>query len=130
MTMQDPIADLLTRVRNAQMANHKDVSIPLSKVKVAICDVLKSEGYIEGYSVEGETQPVLNIALKYHDGHPVVEEIRRVSRPGLRVYKTCGELPKVHGGLGVAIVSTNKGVMTDRTARAEGVGGEVLCTVF
>ena len=130
MTMQDPIADLLTRVRNAQMANHTEVALPSSRVKVAICDVLKSEGYIEDYQVHGEGISELNVALKYHEGQPVIEEIKRVSRPGLRVYKSCSELPQVRGGLGVAIVSTNKGVMTDAKARAEGVGGEVLCTVF
>lgn len=130
MTMQDPISDLLTRVRNAQAASHETVSMPSSKVKVAICEVLKGEGYIDAFDVEAGAKQVLNVVLRYHNGRPVIEELKRVSRPGLRVYKSCAELPTVRGGLGVAIVSTNKGVMTDRAARAEGVGGEVLCTVF
>ena len=130
MTMQDPIADMLTRVRNAQMAAHPDVVMPSSTAKVAIADVLKSEGYIADYSVAEGAQPQLTIALRYHNGQPVIEELHRVSRPGLRVYKGSEELPQVRGGLGVAVVSTNKGVMSDRAARAAGVGGEVLCTVF
>ena len=130
MTMQDPIADLLTRLRNAQSASHADVAMPSSRIKVAICEVLKREGYIDEFSTSEETKPVLNVALRYHEGRPVMEEIRRVSRPGLRVYKRCDDLPEVRGGLGIAIVSTNKGVMTGRDARAQGVGGEVLCTVF
>ena len=130
MTMQDPIADLLTRLRNAQTASHPDVAMPSSKIKVAICEVLKDEGYIEEFDTNADAKPVLNVALRYHEGRPVIEEIRRVSRPGLRVYKRCEELPDVRGGLGIAIVSTNKGVMTSRAARAQGVGGEVLCTVF
>lgn len=130
MSMQDPISDLLTRIRNAQRANHPDVSMPSSKAKVAICRVLEEEGYIEGYSVDDSVQPTLTVTLRYHNGSPVIEEISRVSRPGLRVYKACDELPRVRGGLGVAIVSTNKGLLTDRAARAAGVGGEVVCTVF
>ncbi len=130
MSMQDPISDLLTRVRNAQTASHPDVSMPSSKAKVAICRVLQEEGYIESYSVDDAAQPTLTIVLRYHHGRPVIEEISRVSRPGLRVYKACDELPRVRGGLGVAIVSTNKGLLTDHAARAAGVGGEVLCTVF
>ena len=130
MSMQDPIADLLTRIRNAQSATHTDVSMPSSKIKQAICQVLQSEGYIEGFTVEEGTKPELNVQLKYHNGTPVIEEMRRVSRPGLRVYKSADELPRVRDGLGVAIVSTNKGVMTDHNARNEGVGGEVICTVF
>ncbi|MDA1074849.1 MAG: 30S ribosomal protein S8 [Proteobacteria bacterium] len=130
MTMQDPIADLLTRMRNAQTANHPDVSMPSSKSKLAICEVLKAEGYIEDFGNDGEAQPTLKVTLKYYEGQPVIEEIKRVSRPGLRVYRACEDLPKVRDGFGVAIVSTNKGVMTDRAARAEGIGGEVLCTVF
>ncbi len=130
MSMQDPIADLLTRIRNAQSANHPDVVMPASKAKVAICKVLKDEGYIEDYSVEESAKPSLSVSLRYHNGAPVIEEIARVSRPGLRVYKACEELPKVRGGLGVAIVSTNKGLLSDRAAREAGVGGEVLCTVF
>jgi small subunit ribosomal protein S8 len=130
MTMQDPIADLLTRVRNAQAASHEMVAMPCSKIKVAICEVLKEEGFIGEFSVDQEAKPTLNVALRYHEGRPVIEEIKRISRPGLRVYKACNELPNVRGGLGVAIVSTNRGVMTNRTARAQGMGGEVLCTVF
>ena len=130
MSMQDPIADLLTRLRNAQRAQHVDVSMPCSKAKVALCKVLQDEGYIGEYSVEESAKPVLNVQLRYHNGAPVIEEISRVSRPGLRVYKACEDLPNVRNGLGVAIVSTNRGLMTDRAARAAGVGGEVLCTVF
>jgi len=130
MTMQDPIADLLTRVRNAQTANHPDVSMPSSKSKLAICEVLKEEGYIEDFRNDGALQPTLKVTLKYYEGQPVIEEIKRVSRPGLRVYKACEDLPKVRDGFGVAIVSTNKGLMSDRAARAQGIGGEVLCTVF
>jgi small subunit ribosomal protein S8 len=130
MTMQDPISDLLTRIRNAQQANHPEVSIPASKLKVAICEVLEQEGYIEGFQVAEGGKPTLTVALRYHRGRPVIEEIKRVSRPGLRSYKGSDALPKVRGGLGVSIVSTNKGVMTDRDAKAQGVGGEVLCTVF
>lgn len=130
MSMQDPVADLLTRIRNAQLANHPDVTMPSSKVKVAICKVLKDEGYIENFAVEGDAKSMLNVTLRYHNGRPVIEEIARVSRPGLRIYKACEDLPKVRGGLGVAIVSTNKGLLTDRAARAAGVGGEVVCTVF
>jgi len=130
MTMQDPIADMLTRIRNAQQANHPSVSMPSSKVKVAICEVLKREGYIDDFSVSGDARPELSVTLRYFQGRPVIEQLRRVSRPGLRTYRGNDELPKVMGGLGVSIVSTNKGVMTDREARAQGVGGEVLCTVF
>ncbi|MCZ6708892.1 MAG: 30S ribosomal protein S8 [Gammaproteobacteria bacterium] len=130
MTMQDPIADLLTRVRNAQTANHEAVAMPCSKIKVAICAVLKEEGYIDEFSVDRSSKQTLNVNLRYHEGRPVIEEIKRISRPGLRVYKACDELPSVRGGLGVAIVSTNRGVMSDRGARAQGLGGEVLCTVF
>lgn len=130
MSMQDPIADMLTRVRNAQLANHPEVSMPHSKAKAAICDVLQQEGYIEGYSVGEGSKPQLNVQLRYHEGAAVIEEIRRISRPGLRVYKSSEELPTVRGGLGVAIVSTSKGLMTDRVARGARIGGEVLCTVF
>jgi small subunit ribosomal protein S8 len=130
MSMQDPISDLLTRIRNAQTANHPDVSMPSSNAKVAICQVLQDEGYIAGYQVDESVKPTLNISLRYHNGAPVIEEIARISRPGLRVYKSCEELPKVRGGLGVAIVSTDRGLLTDRAARAAGVGGEVVCTVF
>ena len=130
MTMQDPIADLLTRVRNAQMAGHVTVQMPNSNGKRAILDVLKSEGFIFGYSVSDGVKSDITVELKYHDGSPVIEEISRVSRPGLRIYKESNDIPKVRGGLGVAIVSTNKGVMTDKNARSQGIGGEVLCTVF
>jgi small subunit ribosomal protein S8 len=130
MSMQDPIADLLTRIRNAQAANHPDVSMPSSKAKVAICEVLQAEGYIEGFGVDEAAKPTLTVNLRYHNGQPVIEEISRISRPGLRIYKACEDLPQVRGGLGVAIVSTNKGLLSDRAAREAGVGGEVLCTVF
>ncbi|MBF7730874.1 30S ribosomal protein S8 [Pseudomonas sp. N040] len=130
MSMQDPLADMLTRIRNAQMAEKSVVSMPSSKLKVAVASVLRNEGYISGYQVTSEAKPLLSIELKYFEGRPVIEEIKRVSRPGLRQYKSVDQLPKVRGGLGVSIVSTNKGVMTDRSARAAGVGGEVLCTVF
>ena len=130
MSMQDPLADMLTRIRNAQMAEKSVVSMPSSKLKVAVASVLRNEGYISGYQVTSEAKPLLSIELKYFEGRPVIEEIKRVSRPGLRQYRSVDQLPKVRGGLGVSIVSTNKGVMTDRSARAAGVGGEVLCTVF
>lgn len=130
MTMQDPIADLLTRVRNAQLAKHESVTLPSSTAKRDICEVLKAEGYIDHFETTGDKQPELKIELRYHDGASVIEQIDRISRPGLRVYKACDELPTVRGGLGIAIVSTNKGVMTATAAKAQGVGGEVLCTVF
>jgi len=130
MSMQDPLADMLTRIRNAQMAEKSVVSMPSSKLKGAVAKVLKDEGYIAGYQSSSEIKPLLSIELKYFEGRAVIEEVNRISRPGLRQYKSTDDLPKVRGGLGVAIVSTNKGVMTDRSARAAGVGGEVLCTVF
>ena len=130
MTMQDPISDLLTRIRNAQMAGHDSVAIPNSKIKRSILKVLEDEGFIQGFSATDEVKSQLQVQLKYHNGAPVIEEIDRISRPGLRIYKESAELPEVRGGLGVAIISTNKGVMTDKKARAAGVGGEVLCTVF
>ncbi len=130
MSMTDPIADLLTRIRNAQSANKAAVNMPSSKVKLAIAGVLKDEGYIKDFRVEGDKKPVLSIDLKYHQGQPVIETLSRVSRPGLRVYRDTANLPSVRGGLGVAIVSTSKGVMTDRAAREAGVGGEILCVVF
>ncbi len=130
MSMSDPIADMLTRIRNAQRVNKNSVSMPSSKVKVAIANVLKEEGYIESFGVKEEGgKAELNIALKYYVGRPVIERLERVSRPGLRIYKGRDELPSVMNGLGVAIVSTSKGVMTDRKARANGVGGEVICYV-
>ena len=130
MSMQDPLADMLTRIRNAQMAEKSVVSMPSSTLKVAVAKVLKGEGYIADFQISSEVKPQLTIELKYFEGRPVIEEVKRVSRPGLRQYKSVDDLPKVRGGLGVSIVSTNKGVMTDRAARAAGVGGEVLCTVF
>ncbi|MEH6552175.1 MAG: 30S ribosomal protein S8 [Pseudomonadales bacterium] len=131
MSMQDPLADMLTRIRNAQMAQMKTVSMPSSKLKLAVAAVLKDEGYINGVAVdENDGKPEMNIDLKYFEGRAVIEEIKRASRPGLRHYAAKGDLPSVRAGLGVAIVSTSQGVMTDRAARAAGVGGEVLCTVF
>jgi small subunit ribosomal protein S8 len=130
MSMSDPIADMLTRIRNAQMVEKAVVLVPSSKVKVAIAQVLKDEGYIDGFAIksdDGKSQ--LEIALKYYAGKPVIERIERVSRPGLRVYKGHGSIPQVMNGLGVAIVTTPQGVMTDRKARATGIGGEVLCYV-
>ncbi len=129
MSMNDPIADMLTRVRNAQAARKLEVSIPSSKLKLAICQVLKDEGYIADFQVSTDVRPVLTIRLKYFEGRPVIESIKRVSRPGLRIYRGADDLPKVLDGLGIAIVSTSHGVMTDRAARAGGHGGEVLCTV-
>lgn len=130
MSMSDPISDLLTRIRNAQMVSKATVSVPSSKVKVAIAQVLKDEGYIDGFDVKSENgKSELLITLKYYAGRPVIERIERVSRPGLRVYKASAAIPQVMNGLGVAIVTTPKGVMTDRKARATGVGGEVLCYV-
>ena len=129
MSMQDPIADMLTRIRNGQAANHVSVKMPSAKLKVAIAKLLKDEGYIADYAVADEAKPELEVTLKYFQGQPVVETIQRVSRPGLRIYKGKNELPKVMGGLGVAIVSTSKGLMTDRAARQFGSGGEVICYV-
>lgn len=130
MSMSDPIADMLTRIRNAQMAEKVSVAMPSSSLKVAIAKVLKDEGYIDDFRVAGEdAKPQLEIALKYYAGRPVIEKIERISKPGLRIYKGKEDLPKVMNGLGVAIVSTSKGVMTDRKARASGIGGEVLCVV-
>ena len=128
--MTDPIADLLTRIRNAHHAEKISLTMPGSKIKAAIAQVLKEEGFIEDFSSEVEEgKPSLTIKLKYFEGAPVIEEIQRISKPGLRVYKSASELPQVNGGLGVAIISTNKGIMTDRAARSAGVGGEVLCAV-
>ena len=130
MSMTDPIADMLTRIRNAQLAEKATVQMPASKVKLAIAKVLKDEGYIEGFAMVGEEERrQLEIALKYYAGRPVIEKIERVSKPGLRIYKGKDEIPRVMNGLGIAIVSTSRGVMTDRKARATGVGGEVLCIV-
>ena len=130
MSMTDPIADMLTRIRNAQMTERAVVVMPSSKAKIAIAKVLKDEGYIEGFKVSGdEVKPQLEIALKYYAGRPVIEKIERVSRPGLRIYRNKDDIPRVMNGLGIAIVSTSHGVMTDRKARATGVGGEVICIV-
>ena len=130
MSMSDPISDMLTRIRNAQLANKPSVAMPSSKVKVAIVKVLKDEGYVDDFAVsEREGKAALEVVLKYYAGRPVIEKIDRVSKPGLRIYKGVGEIPRVMNGLGVAIVSTPKGVMTDRKARASNVGGEVLCIV-
>jgi small subunit ribosomal protein S8 len=130
MSMSDPIADMLTRIRNAQMVEKAVVSVPSSKLKIAIAQVLKDEGYIDGFVVKGDGgRSELEIALKYYAGRPVIERIERVSRPGLRVYKGRHEIPQVQNGLGVAIVTTPQGVMTDRKARQVGIGGEVLCVV-
>ncbi|MFC0444146.1 30S ribosomal protein S8 [Pseudidiomarina halophila] len=126
MSMQDPIADMFTRIRNAQGANKVAVRMPASKQKVAIAQVLKEEGYITDFGVSGEVKAELEVTLKYFEGKPVIESIERVSRPGLRIYKKRNELPKVMGGLGVAVVSTSKGLMTDRAARSAGLGGEVI----
>ena len=131
MSMSDPIADFLTRIRNAQMAKMPVVRCPSSKIKVAISKVLEQEGYIGGYAVnEEDGKPVINLNLKYFQGEPVIEEIKRVSRPGLRNYKGKEDLPKNRAGLGVAILTTNQGLMTEKQAEAAGIGGEILCTVF
>jgi small subunit ribosomal protein S8 len=130
MSMSDPIADMLTRIRNGQKARKVSVSMPSSTAKVAVARVLKDEGYITGYSTEAEgVKNELSVELKYFEGTPVIENVQRVSRPGLRVYRGNEELPKVLGGLGVAIISTSAGVMSDRQARKQGIGGEVLCVV-
>jgi small subunit ribosomal protein S8 len=127
--MTDPIADMLTRIRNAQSAGKMEVTMPSSKAKMAIAAVMKDEGYITDYETSSDAKPQLAITLKYYQGSPVIDELKRVSRPGLRIYKNKDELPKVLNGLGVAIISTSAGVMTDKKARAEGRGGEVICTI-
>jgi len=130
MSMTDPIADMLTRIRNGQKARKLGVSMPSSKEKVAVASVLKDEGYVTDFSTEGEgSNKTLNIELKYFEGAPVIESVRRVSKPGLRIYRGKEDLPKVLGGLGIAIVSTSAGVMSDRQAREKGIGGEVICVV-
>ncbi|AFZ82995.1 MAG: 30S ribosomal protein S8 [Candidatus Kinetoplastibacterium crithidii] len=130
MSMSDPIADMLTRIRNAQQADKLTVSMPSSNIKMAIAAVLKEEGYVDNFQIKGVvSKPELEITLKYYAGRPVIEKIDRVSRPGLRVYKKSVGIPQVMNGLGIAIVSTSRGVMTDRKARANGVGGEILCYV-
>lgn len=130
MSMQDTLADMFTRIRNAQMATKEAVTMPSSKLKIEVARVLKDEGYIGDFAVAEGAKPQLSVTLKYFEGKPVIEHIQRVSKPSLRIYKGKGELPKVADGMGVAIVSTSNGVMTDRAARSAGVGGEVLCTVF
>jgi len=130
MSMQDPIADMLTRIRNAQAVGEKQISLPFSRLKGAILEVLKEEGYIENFEVvSGDSKSTVQVALKYYQGRPVIEKIKRVSRPGLRVYKRSDELPTVRGGMGIAIISTPQGVMADKKARSQNVGGEVLCIV-
>ena len=129
MSMQDPLADMLTRIRNNLARTKASVSMPSSKLKVSVAEILQQEGYISKYAVEGDVKKTLTIELKYFEGKPVIEMLSRFSRPSVRRYRSKSELPKVIGGLGVAIVSTSKGVMTDRSARAQGIGGEVLCVV-
>ncbi|MGP1928818.1 MAG: 30S ribosomal protein S8 [Arsenophonus sp. NC-WZS1-MAG3] len=129
MSMQDPIADILTRIRNGQAANKTMINMPSAKLKIAIATVLKEEGYIKDYKIKGDIKPTLEITLKYFQGKPVVENIQRISRPSLRIYKKKDELPQVMAGLGISIISTSKGVMTDRIARQAGLGGEILCYV-
>jgi small subunit ribosomal protein S8 len=128
--MQDPIADMLTCIRNAHHRSKPEVAMPSSKLKASLAKVLQDEGYINSYSVSEDVKPTLTVELKYFDGKPVIEEIKRISKPSLRQYSGSTSLPQVRSGLGVAIISTSKGVMTDRAARAAGIGGEILCTVF
>ena len=127
--MSDTIADLLTRIRNAQRASKPFVSIPYSKMKLSICDVLKNEGYIESSEIKGDTKKTLDVFLKYYEGKPVIENIRRISKPGLRIFKSSNEIPTVKNGLGICIVSTSQGVMTDKQAREKNCGGEIICFV-
>jgi small subunit ribosomal protein S8 len=130
MSMQDPVADMLTCIRNAHHRSKPEVSMPSSKLKVSVAKVLKEEGYIGGFSVSEDVKPTLTVELKYFEGKPVIEEITRISKPSLRQYNGSKDLPQVRSGLGIAIVTTSRGVMTDRAARAAGIGGEILCTVF
>jgi small subunit ribosomal protein S8 len=130
MSMQDPVADMLTCIRNAHHRSKPEVSMPSSKLKASVAKVLLDEGYIGGFSVSDDVKPTLTVELKYFEGKPVIEEITRVSKPSLRQYSGSNDLPKVRSGLGIAIVTTSRGVMTDRAARAAGIGGEILCTVF
>lgn len=130
MSMQDPIADMLTRIRNALQAKHKQVTLPSSKLKVAVAKVLTEEGYLLAYKVEGDVKPTLIIDLKYYQNKPVIERINRVSKPGFRIYRGCDDMPQSLGGLGVVVISTSKGVMSDKKARELRVGGEVLCEVW
>ena len=129
MSMQDTMADMLTRIRNAQMAEKVQVEIPASKAKEAVAKVLKEEGFIADYKISDDKKPVMTVELKYFEGNPVIDTIKRVSRPGLRVYKAAGEIPKVKGGLGIMIVSTNQGIISDRAARKANVGCELICEV-
>ncbi|KKA44798.1 MULTISPECIES: 30S ribosomal protein S8 [Salinivibrio] len=129
MSMQDPISDMLTRLRNGQAAKKVAVKMPSSKLKVAIAELLKAEGYVADVAVNSDAKPELEVTLKYFESKPVIEQIQRVSRPGLRIYKKKDELPSVMGGLGIAVVSTSKGLMTDRAARKAGLGGEIICYV-
>jgi small subunit ribosomal protein S8 len=130
MSMQDPVADMLTCIRNAHHRSKPEVSMPSSKLKAAVAKVLQEEGYIGGFTVSEDVKPTLTVELKYFEGKPVIEEIKRVSKPSLRQYNGSKDLPQVRSGLGIAIVTTSRGVMTDRAARAAGIGGEILCTVF
>ena len=130
MSMQDPLADMLTCIRNAHHRSKPEVTMPSSKLKASVAKVLQEEGYINGFSVSADVKPTLTIGLKYFDGKPVIEEIKRMSKPSLRHYSGSNDLPQVRSGLGIAVISTSKGVMTDRAARAAGIGGEILCTVF
>ena len=131
MTLSDPIGDMIARIKNAQVRNHKKVSLPSSNFKVKIADILKSEGFINGYKIEEETnKPILSVDLKYYSGNPVISTFERVSKPGRRIFSSANSLPKINGGLGIAIVSTPKGVMTDVDARKQKVGGEIICKVF
>lgn len=130
MSMTDPIADFLTRIRNGQLSGKPEIAAPASRIKLALAKVLKDEGYIEDFAIDGDSKkPTVKVRLKYYQGRPVIDRLERVSRPGLRVYKAKDELPKILGGMGVAIISTSQGVMSDREARAAGHGGEVLCIV-
>lgn len=131
MSMQDPVADMLTRIRNSQARGKQTVSMPSSKLKVSIANLLEAEGYVSGHNIElADGKPVLTVELKYFNGKPVIEMLKRISRPGLRIYKAANDLPEVNAGLGVSIISTNKGLMTDRAARTAGLGGEIVCSVF
>jgi len=131
MSLSDPIGDMIARIRNALMRNHKKVVLPSSNFKVKIADILKSEGFINGYKIEDETnKPILSVDLKYYSGNPVISTFERVSKPGRRIFSSADSLPKINGGLGIAIVSTPKGVMTDVDARKQKVGGEIICKVF
>ena len=131
MSLSDPIGDMIARIKNAQVRNHKKVSLPSSNFKVKIADILKSEGFINGYKIEDETnKPILSVDLKYYSGNPVISSIERVSKPGRRIFSSASGLPKINNGLGIAIISTPKGVMTDIDARKQKVGGEIICKVF